>query len=244
MPSMTQPDSSWTQQIPPEQWQVYLKVIEQLRRRRIQFALGGAFALAAYTGRWRNTKDLDFYLMPEDREAGIDAVHQAGLADYHDHMPYDREWIYRSHQGEVIVDLIWSFANQPTVVDSLFVSAGPVMDMHGESLRIVPAEEMIWAKIYILQKDRCDWGDVLNLLYFQGETLDWLHLLQRVDQDIPLLRGALSVYAWLVPGRARSIPDWVWERVGIAELPGPVGEETTAWRVRALDSRPWFGEAS
>ena len=30
---------------------------------------------------------------------------------------------------------------------------------------MLPPEELIWAKLYVLQRDRSDWPDILNLLY-------------------------------------------------------------------------------
>jgi hypothetical protein len=99
----------------------------------------------------------------------------------------------------------------------------------------------MWAKLYVLQKDRCDWPDVLNLLYAAGPELNWEHLFERIAQDLPLLRGMLSVFAWLSPGRALELPEGVWER---AQLPAPIlppdPEGTMRRRTERLDTRPWF----
>jgi len=107
-------------------------------------------------------------------------------------------------------------------------------------LRIVPTEEMIWAKLYVLQRERCDWPDVLNLIYAAGPNLDWQHLLDRLGEDMPLLRGVLSVYTWLCPGRSEELPPWLWQRLnGPESRPGPSPKVDLA-RIRRLDSRPWF----
>ena len=52
--------------------------------RSLPFSLGGAFATASYTGLWRNTKDMDLYILPRDREAMIAVVGDLGLRDYFD----------------------------------------------------------------------------------------------------------------------------------------------------------------
>jgi hypothetical protein len=98
--------TTWVEQVPDEQWAVCQRVIAAVQAQRLPFALGGAFALAAYTGTWCNTKDLDLYILHQDRDTLIELLTQAGLADYYDQEPYDRTWIYRSHQEEVIVDAI------------------------------------------------------------------------------------------------------------------------------------------
>ena len=44
--------------------------------------LGGAFAVATYTGCWRNTKDLDLYVLPEHKDRMIAMLGDLGLVDY------------------------------------------------------------------------------------------------------------------------------------------------------------------
>jgi hypothetical protein len=230
----------WTAAIPEEQWAVYREVIRGIRARGLPFALGGAFAVATYTGRWRNTKDLDIYLRPGDRGPAIVVTQEAGLEDLFDRQPYVLDWIYRAHRGEIIVDLIWGMANDRAHVDDTWLTAGPTLDVHGEVLRIVPPEEMIWAKLYVLEKDRCDWPDIFNILHAQGERLDWNHLLDRLGGDLPLLQGALAVFAWLGPGSAQKLPAWLWPRLGLAEPQPHPSADALRSRADLLDTRPWF----
>jgi hypothetical protein len=131
-------------------------------------------------------------------------------------------------------------ANRRATVDEGWLSRGPEVKVRGETLRIVPTEEMIWAKLYVLQRERCDWPDVLNLIYAAGPKLDWQYLLDRLAEDMPLLRGVFSIYAWLCPRRSEELPPWLWARLAQPESkPGPSPEVDPA-RVKRLDSRPWF----
>jgi hypothetical protein len=221
-----------------EQWPIYQRVLQEARARGLRFALGGAFAVATYTGLWRNTKDLDIYVLPEDREAMIELLNQLGLTDYYDTLPYDRRWIYRSHSNGVIVDIIWAMANRRAYVDETWLSAGVDVDVGGEVVRVLPAEEVIWNKLYVLQRDRCDWPDCLNLVYSAGPDLDWCRLLDRLGEDASLLAGMLAVFAWISPGRARTLPEWLWERLRLE--PPPPGPDLDRTRVELLDSREWF----
>ena len=66
--------SAWTAGIPDGEWAVYDSAIKALRATGRPFMLGGAFGLATYTGRWRNTKDLDLYVLPQDREILAEAL--------------------------------------------------------------------------------------------------------------------------------------------------------------------------
>jgi hypothetical protein len=205
--------NSWADQIPDEQWRIYREVITGARARKIGFAIGGAFAVSTYTGIYRNTKDLDVYVLPEQRLEMIDVLNRLGMKDYHEVLPYDRRWIYRSYQVHTIVDIIWSMANRRVEVDEGWFERSTAILARSELIPIIPPEELIWAKLFVLQYDRCDWPDVFNLIYANGEKLDWQHLMKRMGEDLPVLSAALSVYAWVSPRSATSLPEWVWERL-------------------------------
>lgn len=227
----------WKQLIPREQWQVFQRVIRKARARRIDFAFGGAFAVAIYTGKWRETKDMDLYIRPCDRDEMIAALADAGLNDYFPVKDYDRSWIYRSYTGDVIVDAIWSMANHRTDVDEAWLTLGPAVQFGGELVRVAPPEELIWSKLYVLQRDRSDWPDVLNLIYAVGAAIDWERLLDRLGDDALLLEGVLAVFRWLDPNRAAALPSWLSRLSKRRPLSDPTDP---CERVRLLDSRPWF----
>jgi hypothetical protein len=230
----------WEDRVPQPEWSVYQRVMREARAGRIRFAFGGAFATAVYTGELRNTKDFDFYVMPEDRDQMRAAIERAGLQDYFDRLPYDRSWIYRGSTGDVIVDAIWAMANQRAQVDARWMTHGPEVVIRGERLRAIPIEELIWAKLYIIQRTRCDWVDVLNLIDARADRIEWEHLLARLETDASLLAGALSVFGWLAPDRARDIPQSIRDRLGL-RLPSTFGDpDMTRRRANLLDSRPWF----
>jgi hypothetical protein len=107
-------------------------------------------------------------------------------------------------------------------------------------LQIIPPEEAVWAKLYVLQSDRCDWPDVFNLVYAAGPGMNWNHLLERLADDTPFLAGALSVFAWLSPGRAKELPDWLWGRLKIGKPEAQNGLEFMHERANRLDTRAWY----
>jgi hypothetical protein len=138
-----------------------------------------------------------------------------------------------------VVDAIWAMANLRTLVDEDWLTLGPEVEIRGERVRPIPAEELIWSKLYVLQRDRSDWPDVFNLIDALAPRLDWDRLIARMGPDLPLLAAALSVFAWLAPARAARIPQEVWGAVG-TRPPEPAPERQVS-RARAdlLDSRPW-----
>jgi hypothetical protein len=231
--------AAWFERLPPEQWSVYGKVMLEAQRRGLQFAIGGGFAAMTYTGRWRETKDIDLFLLERDKDEMIRVLGDSGLEDYYEREQYERHWIYRSYKEDIIVDVIWAMANRRAAIDEGWLQ-GPEIEVRGERFRLVPAEETLWSKLYVLQHDRCDWPDGLSLLYSRGPDLNWQHLINRTGEDSPLLTGLLSVFAWLCPGRARELPLWLWNELR-ASPPQPdthLGEQGN--RASLLDSRPWF----
>lgn len=236
-------DIEWDTLIAPEHWRIYRCALDKLAQEQVPFALGGGLALGIYTGKGRHTKDLDLYILPEDRPRVVTFLSECGLADYYDIKSYVRDWIYRAHSGDVIVDAIWSMANKRADVDWGWLDGGPKIQMLDRKFNVIPPEELIWSKLYVLQRDRCDWPDVMNLLCATGALLDWHHLFRRVESDLPLLKGVVSVFAWVSPERAQELPGWLWEELGLvapAAIPEPEGPLP---RADLLDTRPWFCEA-
>lgn len=229
----------WADSIPDEQWDIFKCAIRATRNSGVPFVLGGAFSLATYTGRWRNTKDLDFFIQPTDRDQMVQVLSECGFRDYYDELPYERHWIYRSVQQGIIVDVIWQMANRRAEVDEAWISRATTVVVRGEELPVLPAEEMLWGKLYVMQRERCDWGDVWNLIAAIGPSLDWDHLLVRLGEDVPLLRGALAVFEWLAPEKARELPADLWAKL---RLPSPEDEpdNVSSQGSDLLDTRRWF----
>jgi hypothetical protein len=232
--------TDWAREIPEDQWGIYSQVIDSLTERRVPFAIGGAFAMATITGFWRDTKDLDIYALPEHREAARKVLDELEFQDYFDTKPYDRWWIYRSVKNDTIIDLIWAMATHRAQIDDLWMS-GPTVEIRGRRLRVLPAEAVLWDKLYIMQRERCDWPDAMNVLYWACEDIDWEYLLERVGDDRPLLAAAITVFRWLSPGRAQKLPPQIWDCLGLSTALPLRGPQLIQERADLLDRRPWYG---
>jgi hypothetical protein len=231
---------SWADAISAGEWRIYKSAIHVLRKEGIDFLVGGGFARAAFTGHWRDTKDIDFYVRPEDRARAERALTKAGFADYFQKLPYDRAWIYRSYKRNVIVDIIWAMANQRAQVDEAWFQHAPQITIRGERVSLVPPEELLWCKLYVIQRDRCDWTDIFNLVHEHGPQMDWPRLIRRVEEDVSMLRAMLTVYGWLCPTEVKRLPASLLRRLSAAER-AMRSRPATYDRIRLLDGRIWFG---
>src|SRR5687767_10115178 len=108
---------AWGAIVPDNEWAVYKDAITAVRKLNVPFVLGGAFGLATYTGRWRNTKDMDFFVRPSDKDRVVEALLKIGFQDYYPQLAYDRGWIYRAVRDDILVDVIWGTPNRLTEVD-------------------------------------------------------------------------------------------------------------------------------
>src|SRR5581483_8220464 len=116
---------------------------------------------------------------------------------------YDRNWIYRSYKEDCIIDVMWAMANQRAQVDESWFD-GPEVEAGGVRFRLLTPEEALWSKLYVLQRERSDWPDILNLLYGVGPEIDYRRVLRNLEADRPLLAAALVLFAWIAPVRARE----------------------------------------
>jgi hypothetical protein len=234
------PLARWADLIPEDQWAVFTAGRDAAARAGVPFLLGGAMALAPYTGRWRNTKDIDLVVRNGTQEPLIRELLASGFDDYHHQKPYDRSWIFRACRGEVILDIIWSLPNHRVLMDEEWFTHARLIKLRGETHRSIPLEEFVRVKLYVMQRERCDWVDVINALAGSVERINWPHLIARMGRDLPLLQAVLIVFAWMSPARVAAIPPEVRQRFSLPENFTDDAAATEARRVQLLDSRPWY----
>lgn len=192
-----------------EHQDVYILALECLQKNNVPFMLGGAFAVWYYTGKWRNTHDIDVFTTPENMAAAVDALTDAGFTDIGEQAAGDREWIYHAIKGDIIVDVIWRFANRLTSVTDEWIERGPEGEMLGLQVKFVPIEELVWAKIFVMNRHRCDWPDVIGILRTNCPTFDWNKLLDLLGEHWLLFAGLVDVLDWEYPADSHCVPDYI-----------------------------------
>ena len=232
--------TGWAERLPSSQWKLCAEVLKRANVLRVPFALGGTLALATHTGKWRTTKDMDIYVLPQSRDQLIDLLSELNLRDIQDEQPYDPRFLYRATNGDGIIEIIWEMQNQRAVVDATWLMHAEEIEVGGLRLRVTAPEELIWAKIYVISRSRCDWPDIFNLLYYCGHGMDWKHLVSRLGDDSQLLTAILFVLTWLSPHSYYDVPLWVLEQLGVPIPAGDVDLEKLRWRSNLLNRQDWF----
>jgi len=202
--------------------------------------LGGAMAMATYTRHWRSTKDIDVIIRPADRDKAIEALQAADFGDFYEREAYDRGWIFRGFTDGVLFDVFWQLPNLRVVIDDAWFERATPLRVQSTVYHAVPAEELIRVKLYVMQRERCDWVDALNVLAGAADTLDWHWLVHRMGRDLPLLHGMLAIFNWMSPERAKAIPSWLRAQLALPLQDVDDVRAAEERRVRLFDSRPWF----
>ena len=77
-------------------------------------------------------------------------------------------------------------------------------------VRLVPAEEMIWQKAFVMERERFDGADIAHLLRARAGFLDWKRLLRRFEGPHGrVLLVHLILFGFIYPDEKASIPDAV-----------------------------------
>jgi hypothetical protein len=176
--------------------------VERLAEAGIPFLVGGAYAYGIYTGIYRDTKDLDLFLRKDDAERALQILRREGWRTERTH----QHWLYKGFKGEWFVDLIFSSGNGVASVDNLwFANARPGL-LLDRPVRLVPPEEMIWSKAFVLERERFDGADVAHLLKSCAATMDWERLLWRFERYWEVLLAHVLLFQFAYPCDRSRIP--------------------------------------
>lgn len=167
--------------------------------------VGGAYALAQYSGIERHTKDLDLFVRKADAEDVLKLFARSG---YKTEMTFSH-WLGKVFKGEHFIDIIFSSGNAVADVDDEWFQHAPDAEVFGVDVKLSPPEEMIWSKAFIMERERYDGADVAHILHSCHETLDWERLLRRFGSHWKVLLTHLLLFGYIYPAEQYKIPDRV-----------------------------------
>src|SRR3954470_4794375 len=146
-----------------------------LDRAGIPFVLGGGLAIWARGGA-RAEHDVDLVVTPEDADAALDALAQAGLKT--ERPPED--WLYKAwHENGAMIDLIFRPAGGALTLED--IERAPVLEVMAMRLRVMTPEDVMTSKLLALTEQEPDFHDVLELARAIREQIDWQTLRARTE---------------------------------------------------------------
>lgn len=188
----------------------YKEALELLEESGATFMLGGAFCMFEYTGIYRDTKDLDIFCKPTEYPKILkffaDKGYETELTDV--------RWLAKVFKGEYFIDIIFDTVNNICRVDDTWLQHAPEMEFVGCKVKMLPAEELIFCKLYVQNRERFDGADVNHVLLKQGKNLDWKRLMRRMDPHWHILLAQLVMFQFVYPSDFHEIiPRWVFDEL-------------------------------
>jgi hypothetical protein len=183
----------------------YKSVLRALVQHDVPCLVGGTFALEAHTGIRRATKDLDLFIKREDWHRAAGALSLEGMET-----PLSfPHWLGKAISGRHSVDLLFGSGNGLCPVDDSWFVPRHEVRISGVPALLCPAEELIWSKSFVQERERFDGADVMHLLRARADSLDWDRLLYRFGPNWEVLLSHLVTFGFVFPGDRHRIPESV-----------------------------------
>jgi hypothetical protein len=192
-----------------EQAGVYARWLRILNDADVPYALGGAYAVYAYTDAWRDSKDLDVFLKPRHLKTALDALRQAGFETE----VRDRFWLAKVHRPPFYMDLLFAVRHTTAleVSSHWFASCLPA-EFLGVRTCLLSLEELIASKIYLASRDRFDGADIAHLIRAVKGRVAWSHVVELLGGDEEIVLWHLLFFHYVYPGHADYLPTEMMEK--------------------------------
>ena len=180
----------------------YREAMEVLNRASVPFLVGGAFAFIHQAGIDKSTKDLDIFARPQDVQRLLEACASAG---YETELVFSH-WLAKIRSPEGFIDVIFNSGNGVAAVDDGWFEHATDGEVLSVPVKIAPAEETLWSKAFVMERERYDGADVAHLILAHAERMDWERLIARFGQHWRILLAHLVMYGFIFPSERSRVP--------------------------------------
>lgn len=199
----TTPDAAF--QPPPAAEAFYAESLKLLVQSGIPFLLSGTYAVSAYTGIVRPTKDLDVFCKAGDYPRILAYFRERGYRAEVE----DERWIAKIWQDQNFFDVIFNMsAVSLPITDDWFVGA-PVIAVYDVPVRITRPTELVWSKVFIQDRYRYDGADVAHVILKKSGEIDWRRLLSYLEPHWEVLLIHVLNFRFIYPSERDLIPRWL-----------------------------------
>jgi hypothetical protein len=190
-----------------EESEVYGEVLDALDRADVRYMLGGTVALNAYTGIWRDTKDLDVFVPEKEVTRVLEALEAAGFETE----ITDPCWLAKAWKGNPFADIVHANQNGVLAVEESWYANAKQATVLDRQVLVIPAEEMLLSKMFVAARDQFDMADILHLIFATRGDLDWGRILDKVDEHWELLLVYLHLYRYVYPSHTHYLPGRIFD---------------------------------
>jgi len=196
-------------EVPPETEAFYREALRLLTESGIPFLLAGTYAVNAYTGIHRPTKDLDVFCRAGDFPKILAYFRDRGYETEIE----DERWIAKVALGEQFFDIIFNSSTAVAPVNDAWFADARTAEVYGSEVRILSPTELVWSKAFIQDRHKYDGSDIAHVILRQSDQIDWKRLLDYMDQYWELLFAHLLNFRFIYPSERGRVPLWLLEEL-------------------------------
>ncbi|WP_173932716.1 nucleotidyltransferase family protein [Chelativorans sp. Marseille-P2723] len=187
----------------------YADVIQKLLDLGSPFLVAGTFAVSAYTGISRVTKDFDIFCKAGDAQRILAHFQNLGETAIIE----DDRWLAKVKRGPLFFDIIYASSNGTMLVSDIWFEHARTSNVLGHQVQLVGPTELVWSKCFIQNRHRYDGADVAHLILRAHEQIDWKRLLQHMEAHWEVLLIHLLNFRWIYPSERNKVPGWLLEEL-------------------------------
>ncbi|HUZ11487.1 MAG TPA: hypothetical protein VMU93_01380 [Caulobacteraceae bacterium] len=194
----------------------YAESLKLLLEARIPFLLSGSYAVRAYTGIQRPTKDLDVFCKPGDYPRILGFFRGRGYLTEVE----DERWIAKVRAGTHFFDVIFAMSNATAPISDVWFAGDHVTSVFGQEVKITPPTELVWSKVFVQDRYRYDGADIAHVILRKHAEIDWRRLLSYMEPYWEALLAHLLNFRFSYPTERECVPRWL-----MGELIGRLGAQ-------------------
>ena len=187
----------------------YAQALRELSRLGLPFLLAGTYAISAYTGITRATKDLDVFCKPGDAPKILGHFKDLGYAIEIE----DERWIGKVRHGTIFFDVIFASWHGAIAVSDQWLEHARRIEIFGVTVPLIGPTELIWSKAFIALRHRYDGADVAHVILKQHDQIDWRRLLAYMELHWEVLLVHLVNFRWAYPSERDHVPRWLMDEL-------------------------------
>ena len=194
---------------PPDAQAFYAESLRLLHESKIPFLLSGTYAVSAYTGIVRPTKDLDVFCKAGDFPRILAYFQERGYRTEVE----DERWIGKVFSDKHFFDVIFNFSTADIPITDEWFEGADTIEVYGSEARITKPTELVWSKAFLQDRYRYDGADVAHVILKKANEIDWKRLLSYMEAYWEVLLIHLLNFRFIYPTERHLVPRWLMDEL-------------------------------
>ncbi|WP_207476746.1 nucleotidyltransferase family protein [Arenibaculum pallidiluteum] len=189
----------------PEAIAFYAESLRRLQASGLPFLVSGTYAINAYTGLRRPTKDIDVFCKAGDFPRILQLFPKPEFTITIE----DERWLAKVHKGDYFFDVIFNSTAGLGIITDQWFDENFKAEVLGVEVKLVPPTEMVFSKAFVQNRERYDGADVAHMILRQHEHIDWHRLLCYMEAHWEVLLMHILNFRFIYPSEREIIPRWL-----------------------------------